>query len=74
MSYVTSTELLAREEGRVQELHESIALVLESKFGDAGATLAREIQAISDVNKLRELQRHAVRSSKTIEELRALLV
>lgn len=81
MPYVSSTELLAREEGetkgrnegRLQELHESITLVIDSKFGASGADLIRDVQAVTDIDKLRELQRNVVRTSKTIDELRAIL-
>lgn len=81
MPYVTGFEQLAREEGfaegrsegRLQELHDSIALLVESKFGEAGAELIRDLQTFSDVDKLRELQRSVVRTSKTVEELRAIL-
>lgn len=73
MPYITSTERMAREEGLQQGVVESLAMNLEAKFGDAGTTFAKELQNVSDLNKLREIQRAVIRSTKTIDDLRAML-
>jgi hypothetical protein len=65
MSYVTSIERLAREEGRREgrqegrreELLEMLALAMEKRFGGAGKRLMPKIKALNDVEKLRELAR-----------------
>ncbi len=74
MPYVTSTERMARDEGQKQELLNSIALALEFRFGEEGKALARELSAVPDLNRLRELQTAVYRSSMTIDQLRPMIV
>jgi hypothetical protein len=76
MPYVTSTERMAREEGleqgRKEELLSEITLAVQSNSADAGIAFVRELQAVSDLNKLREILRAAIRG-ETIEQLRSML-
>ena len=65
MPYVTSIERLARKdgrvEGRVEGQQEMLLTLLREKFVDVPASLAEQIAAISDVNRLHALFRAAVR-------------
>ena len=79
MPYVTSTERMARQEGeqkgeqkgRQEELLSAITLAVQSEFGEAGTAFARELQAVTDLNKLREILRAAIQGEATIDQLRS---
>jgi hypothetical protein len=73
MPYITSFERLAREEGKREGLLESLAISLEARFGEMGTAFAQELQAVSDIDTLRKIQRNIVVASNSIDDLRALL-
>ncbi len=62
---------LGQEKGYRQGLLEAIALGLELKFGMEGLKLMPEIEEISDIGKLRILEK-ALRSAQSVEDLRSL--
>jgi hypothetical protein len=76
MPYITSFERLAREEGleqgRYEELLNGLELALDVKFADAGRQFFIELREITDIAKLRAVQK-AIRTAKTIDDLRAVL-
>jgi predicted transposase YdaD len=83
MPYITSTERLAREEGRnegreegrneaLQAMVDAVSLTLELKFGEEGSEFAREIRQVTSLAKLTAIQR-AVRAGKSLDELRDVL-
>ncbi len=80
MPYVTSIERLAqkrgreqgREEGLLEGLLEGISLDLDLRFGPAGKKVLRQLRAVKDAARLRDLAR-AVKSAQTLEEIRSLL-
>ena len=76
MPYVTSFERIAmareRQAGLVQGLQEGIASVLETRFGSASKRLASKVQAIQEVERLRELMRVA-QVADSLNDLRRLL-
>jgi hypothetical protein len=73
MPYRTSDERIALEEGRKEELLDEITLAVEPRFGEAGTALARDVRSVSDLNKLREIMRAALRGETTIDQLRSML-
>jgi hypothetical protein len=76
MPYVTSIERLAKEEGREEGfkdgLRESIAMLLESRFGEAGRKLGRKVRSIRDLELLRALP-EKVFSAQSLADVRKLL-
>jgi hypothetical protein len=84
MTYITSIERMGieqglqqgREEGRLLELLDGIALALELKYGDSHPLLPRvleEVQAIADVERLKAVQA-AIRTAPTLEALREVYI
>ncbi|NJN67785.1 MAG: cytosolic protein [Chloroflexaceae bacterium] len=57
--------------GQRQELLDNLALMLDLKFGEAGATLLPDLQQITDVALLRAV-RNAIKSATTLDDLRAI--
>ncbi len=72
MPYVSSIERLALEEGLAKGLAEGVTLTLEARFGAAGKRLRSQVQAITDVARLRKLQRAVLRAD-TLDKVRPLL-
>jgi len=76
MSYVTSAERFAREEGmiegRVAELLNSIRILLGMRFGESGSALLPEIQRISDPDRLRMIS-ESIPTASSVKEVRALV-
>ncbi|MBD0302454.1 MAG: Rpn family recombination-promoting nuclease/putative transposase [Tolypothrix sp. T3-bin4] len=58
--------------GRQEEMLSGIELCLEIKFGTEGLQLMPEISKISDLNRLKTIQR-GILTSNTLEELRQLI-
>lgn len=61
-----------QQEGRREEMLSGIELGLEIKFGTQGLQLMPEISQISDLNRLKTIQR-GILTSNTLEELRQLI-
>ena len=59
MPYVTSTERLARAEGRQEGRQEDILDILRARFNDVPYALCEQVKAIHDENALRECLRDA---------------
>ncbi|NJN67784.1 MAG: hypothetical protein HC884_14295 [Chloroflexaceae bacterium] len=57
--------------GQRQELLDNLALMLDLKFGEAGATLLPDLQQITDLALLRAV-RNAIKSATTLDDLRAI--
>jgi predicted transposase/invertase (TIGR01784 family) len=60
----------AREEGRMEELFQSVETILEMRFGEEGTTLFADVRAISDLAKLRAIQLNLLKA-KSIDEARS---
>ncbi|MBD0265987.1 MAG: Rpn family recombination-promoting nuclease/putative transposase [Tolypothrix sp. Co-bin9] len=65
-------EARGRQEGQREEMLSGIELGLEIKFGTEGLQLMPEISKISDLNRLKTIQR-GILTSNTLEELRQLI-
>ncbi|MGI2904928.1 Rpn family recombination-promoting nuclease/putative transposase [Tolypothrix sp. VBCCA 56010] len=63
---------LGRQEGQREEMLSGIELGLEIKFGTQGLQLMPEISQISDLNRLKAIQR-GILTSNTLEEFRQLI-
>jgi len=59
MPYITSIELLGRQEGRQQTLREDILDVLEARFGEVPYALRERVAALSDEAELKRWHRQA---------------
>jgi predicted transposase YdaD len=58
-------------EGKLEGMLKGIEMVLDSKFGIEGLRLLPEIRKVKDMDIL-ETIRAALRSAKTVEELRSI--
>ena len=65
-------EARGRQEGQREEMLSGIELGLEIKFGTEGLQLMPEISQISDLNRLKAIQR-GILTSNTLEEFRQLI-
>jgi hypothetical protein len=72
MSYVTSIERLAKEEGAREELIRTIRTGLKDRFGSAGVRLMSKVRALDDLRRLRALARGLIKA-ESLEAFRALL-
>jgi hypothetical protein len=72
MPFVSIFERMAKEEGQREELLAGLELALELKFGEAGRSFCLELKAITDIIKLKEVQR-AIRTATSLDELRGLV-
>ncbi len=72
MPYVTSIERLALKKGRAEGMVDTIAVVLEAKFGAAGKRLVPRVRALGDVERLRALTRTLL-SAASLDEVKAAL-
>jgi hypothetical protein len=60
MPYVTSTEMIAREEGLLENAKEAVLEVLEVRFGNIASVIKEKITGCGDLNRLRKAHRQAV--------------
>ena len=60
MPYVTSTELIAREEGILETTKEAVLEVLEVRFGNIASVIKEKITGCGDLNRLKKALRQAV--------------
>jgi hypothetical protein len=60
MPYVTSTEMIAREEGMLETTKEAVATILEVRFGNIASVMKERISSCADLNKLKKALRQAV--------------
>lgn len=60
MPYVTSTEMIAREEGMLETTQEAVATILEVRFGNIASVMKERISSCDDLNKLKKALRQAV--------------
>jgi hypothetical protein len=72
MPYVTSIERVAKAEGRVEELWNSLATSLQYKFGAAGKRLLPRIHKLRDVEQLRALHQ-TILEADSLGDIRQLL-
>lgn len=67
MPYVTSTEMIAREEGlmqgQLQNAKEAVLEVLEARFGNIAAVMKEKIISCADLNRLKKAHRQAVQAA-----------
>ncbi len=72
MPYITSVERWGIEKGRREGFLESLAAVLESRFGASGKRLMSKVRDVPDDNKLKALLRTAA-AAESLKEIRDLL-
>lgn len=67
MPYVTSTEMIAREEGLMQgqlkNAKEAVLEVLEARFGNIATVMKEKISSCGDLNRLKKALRQAVQAA-----------
>lgn len=63
MPYVTSTEMIAREEGLLEKAQEAVMEVLEVRFGNVASGIKEKIASCGDLNRLKKALRQAVQAA-----------
>jgi hypothetical protein len=72
MPYVTSTERMLMDKGRLEGLRDGIAALLEVRFGAEGLRLVPAIQAMNDPQRLQAILT-ATKTAAQLDDVRRLL-